>query len=533
VAAQAEGGSAHYEADDDVLCRFEPDAADFVSFFRTSAPYIEGHRGRTFVISVPGEVVDNEAQFFPFLEDLLVLIGLGVKVVLVYGCSALVNKSLKERGLPIMFVGGYRVTTPAVMQVVMEIAGMVRLEIEAKLSRGPSVSVVRRHTRDANQFRFAPPVGVVGGNYTTAKRRGVVGGVDFGFTGEVRFIQGDNIEKQLKEGNIVVVSSIGFSAVGEVLNCNYQDVASHAAIALKADKLICMTSDSVQKLNLPGWMTLRDAEKKVLELTGILPWMAEEKLYDSDVVSQAPSNAELPAENHVSWTWDLDKWRADGVPMEIVSAVAACTNGVKRAHLVDASIDGGLLLELYSRDGIGTMVSSDFYEGIKPATFQDIESIIELLQPLVTAGVVVYRSPEKIMQEINDYTVVIRDSKVLACAQLKNLGTNSAGMKCAEVAAFCVDPSYRNGGRGDSLLDYIEQKAREQGYDYLVLLTTRTADWFCCRGFKEAGVAFEAEILPASRREKIDPSRNSKAYSKRMMAIPKTGLAPAGKRIGF
>lgn len=93
--------------------------------------------------------------------------------------------------------------------------------------------------------------------------------------------------------------------------------------------------------------------------------------------------------------------------------------------------------------------------------------------------------------------------QVLACAQLKNLGTNSAGMKCAEVAAFCVDPSYRNGGRGDSLLDYIEQKAREQGYDYLVLLTTRTADWFCCRGFKEAGVAFEAEILPASRREKV------------------------------
>lgn len=521
-------------SDEDLCAGFEPDAADFVSFFRTSAPYIEGHRGRTFVISVPGDVVDNESQFFPFLEDLLVLNGLGVRVVLVYGCSAIVNKQLKERGLPIMFVGGYRVSTPEVMQVAMEVAGMVRLEIEAKLSRGPSVSVVRRHTRDANQFRFAPPVGVVGGNYTTAKRRGVVGGVDFGFTGEVRFIQGSSIEEQLKAGNIVVLSSIGFSAVGEVLNCNYQDVASHAAIALKADKLICMTTESVRNLELPGWMTLKDAEKKVLELTGVLPQMDKSSMFDSVEIEQSGS-VEIVEGNssQVPWTWDLDKWRSDGVPMEIVSCVAVCTNGVKRAHLVDAAMDGGLLLELYSRDGIGTMVSSDFYEGIQPATFRDIEDIIQLLQPLVRAGVVVNRSPETLMEEIDDYTVVVRDSKVLGCAQLKNLGTNSAGMKCAEVAAFCVDPSYRNGGRGDSLLDYLEQKAREQNYDYLVLLTTRTADWFCCRGFKEAGVAYKAEILPESRRAKIDPSRNSKAYSKRLVPVPKTGLAPAGKRIGF
>lgn len=203
------------------------DSQQFVNYFRSAAPFIEGHRGKTFVVTLPSEVVVNDRTFFGILEDILVLTGLGVRIVIVYGCTSILSAKLEERGLEPIFVGGYRVTDKQSMQVAMEVAGRIQLEIEAKLSRGPSVSVVRKHTRDNSEFRYAPPVEVVAGNYTTAKRRGVVNGVDFGYTGEVRFIQHTAILKQLDAGHIVVMSNIGFSGIGEVLNCNMHVSQAH------------------------------------------------------------------------------------------------------------------------------------------------------------------------------------------------------------------------------------------------------------------------------------------------------------------
>jgi len=513
----------------------------FVDFFRMAAPYFEGHRGRTFVIAIPSEVVENEDIFFTILEDVLVLSGLGIKLVIVYGCSTIVTRTLTERGLETKSVGGYRVTNSSAMQVAMEVAGMVQLEIEARLSRGPSVSVVRRHTRGSSKFHYAPPVNVVSGNYTTAKRRGIVNGVDFGHTGQVRFVQRAAISKQLDAGNIVVLSNIGFSAVGEVLNCNIHDVASHAAIELKADKLICLHDREETRQELGEWMALPDAERLLARSAqasilqrGLSNPADGSRAFDPKVsMDTAPgesfsANGTLPP----SWYWDLDTWRSIGVAMELVASVAVCKNGVKRAHLVNANIPGALLLELYSRDGCGTMISADFYEGIRPATSRDVDGISSLLQPLVAAGVVLPRSTEDLLNEINDFTVVERESKVLACVCLKDVGVNARGQSCAEVAAFCVDSSYRNGGRGDSLLDYVEQKARAAGFDILVLLTTRTADWFCCRGFSLEGTAATCSVLPDARRARIDAKRGSQCYSKKLMPASE-GMAPAGKRIGF
>ena len=124
-------------------------------------PSIEGHRGKTFVVAIPSFSIENERLFNSILEDILVLVGLGVRIVLVYGCTSIVTQTLEERGLEAQFVGGYRVTDGPTMNVAMEVAGTIQLMIESRLSQGPSISVVRKHTRDSNQFHFAPPFSVI------------------------------------------------------------------------------------------------------------------------------------------------------------------------------------------------------------------------------------------------------------------------------------------------------------------------------------------------------------------------------------
>ena len=255
--------------------------------------------------------------------------------------------------------------------------------------QAPAVSVIRRHTRSSNtsdDFHFAPALRVVSGNYVTSKRRGVVEGIDFGSTGTVRFVQQKAIHQQLDMGHVVLLSNLGYSASGEVLNCNTFDVATHAAIELKADKIMCITLDDVQSLNMPQWLSLNDAEALInarlagvgegaacsidktcpsLDGTGTGP-MNEPNHQSNGAGSAYNSNGNGSSAPHLSngsgraagasraqavheIELDLDCWQALNFPNALLTAVVGCKSGVKRAHLVDARQDGGLLLELYSR----------------------------------------------------------------------------------------------------------------------------------------------------------------------------------------
>ena len=252
------------------------------------------------------------------------------------------------------------------------------------------MSVIRRHTRSSNSsddFHFAPALRVVSGNYVTSKRRGVVEGIDFGSTGSVRFVQHEAIHQQLDMGHVVLLSNLGYSASGEVLNCNTFDVATHAAIELKADKIMCITLDEVQSLHMPQWLSLNDAEALINErLAGVGEGMAcsIDNACPSLDGTAVPRNGSNHQSNGASNTYssngsgsptpaqlsngssraaaggsraqamheielDLDCWQALNFPNALLTAVVGCKSGVKRAHLVDARQDGGLLLELYSR----------------------------------------------------------------------------------------------------------------------------------------------------------------------------------------
>lgn len=145
-----------------------------------------------------------------------------------------------------------------------------------------------------------------------------------------------------------------------------------------------------------------------------------------------------------------------------------------------------------------------------------MDGLQELLKPLEDAGILVARTREQLAEELPLITVLERESRVLGCATVRPLGADAFGLQVAELAAFAVHPSYRGGGKGDSLLEYLEGDARSKGANTLVLLTTRTADWFEQRGFKCAGAAHTSDVLPESRRVKINPARNSQLYVKNL-----------------
>lgn len=183
--------------------------------------------------------------------------------------------------------------------------------------------------------------------------------------------------------------------------------------------------------------------------------------------------------------------------------------GVQRVHLLDGTIGGVLLKELFQRDGVGTMVASDLYEGTRMARLSDIPEIKQLLQPLEESGTLIRRSEEELVEALHSFIVVEREGHVIACAALFPYFEE----KCGEVAAIAVSPDCRGQGQGDKLLDYIEKKASSLGLQMLFLLTTRTADWFVRRGFSECSI----DRIPAQKRKKINLSRRSKYYMKKLL----------------
>jgi len=501
----------------------------FVKFFRQASPYIEGHRGRTFVIAIPGDVVDSPPLLERLMEDVLLLHGLGVRLVLVVGARMKIDEAVRAGGSEPQFLRGYRVTDDVAMAAAVAAAGTARMMVEARLSRAPTVTQSRELRTTRN--KRAPRVTTASGNYVAAKRKGVVDGIDYQHTGSVRFVQSEAVARQLEHGNIVLLSNLGYSASGEPLNCDCYSVAVRAAIDLSADKLVVVSPpdgdpfmETLTNEKSTNWLPVHEAERLLLEKSSKEDGDSSSSSSPSSSPSSSSSSSSSPASpsshralRNARDDLDFDTWYELGLPMPLLAACMVCKSGVKRAHVINASIDGGLLLELYSTDGVGYMITSDHYEGIRPATSRDISNVHALLQPMVEKGVIVERSHDTIAEEIRHFTVLERDNKLLACAYVRPLGVSEAtGKTVSELGAFCVHPDYRGGGKGDSLLQYLEEKEKARS-DVLVLMTTRTADWFMQRGFRGEGVAYESDLLPAARREEIDKRRNSQLYFKRLV----------------
>ncbi len=429
----------------------------FVDGFRQSAPYINAFRGRTFVIVFGGEVVADK-QFATLTHDLALLNSLGIRLLLVHGARPQIEQRLRARKSSFKYVNGLRITDDAALACVKEASGTVRLEIEALLSMGL-----------ANSPMAGARIRVASGNFVTARPLGIRDGVDHLHTGEVRRIDHEAIEHQLNDGAIVLLSPTGYSPTGEIFNLTALEVATAAAAAVKADKLICLVDGK----------GLLDSRKRLLR-----------QLTLSEAEATLSGRRKLPVEI-------IEPFKA---------AVQACRNGTQRAHLIDRHRDGTLLQELFTRDGVGTLITADEYEGMRRATIDDVGGILALIEPQEAAGLLVRRSRENIEMEISDFTIVERDGMIIACAALHPLCDNAVG----ELACLVVHANYQGMGYGDSLLNAIERSATEQRLSQLFTLTTRAAHWFRERGFVNSDV----KSLPVKRRELYNLQRNSKVLLK-------------------
>jgi amino-acid N-acetyltransferase len=435
-------------------------AQSHVNWFRNSAPYINAHRGGTFVILFGGEAVEHEG-FAHLIHDIALLGSLGVRLVLVHGARPQIDQQLKALNIESKFSGDLRISTTDDMPGIEQAVGQVRMRIEAQLSMGlPNTPMAGARIR------------VVSGNFVTAQPYGVRDGVDYCQTGTVRNVDANAISGQLAQNNVVLISPIGFSTTGETFSLRAENVATKTAIALKADKLIF-----------------------IMENNGVLG-------KDGELLQQL----NLPqAEQWQKQHGDRSK-RSSETQAHLNNAAAACRGGVKRAHLISRNIDGVLLQELYTRDGIGTLVTADNYEGLRHASIEDIGGIMELISPLEDEGALVKRSREQLELDIGNFTVIERDGMIIACAALFSFSEESV----AELACLAVHPDYQERGRGGDLLQHIEWQARKQHIERLFTLTTRTMHWFIERGFSES----KLESLPLKKQQLYNYQRKSKVLDK-------------------
>jgi amino-acid N-acetyltransferase len=381
---------------------------------------------------------------------------LGVRLVLVYGSRPQIETRLVARGLTPRFHHDLRITDGPTLECVIDAVGQMRIAIEARLSMDMANSPMQ-----GSRLR------VSGGNFVTARPIGVLEGVDYHHTGEVRRVDRKGIGRLLDERSIVLLSPLGYSPTGEIFNLACEDVAMRAAIDLQADKLL-----------------LYGSERGLLDASG--------GLIRELSTSQVPAQLELLGNSYQAELLD--------------AAAQACRAGVARSHIVSYSTDGALLAELFTRAGSGTLVSQEQFEQLREASIEDVGGLIELISPLEEQGILVRRSREVLEREIEQFSIVEREGLIIACAALYPIADSTAG----ELACLAVNPDYRHGARGDDLLERIEQRARAQGLQTLFVLTTRTAHWFRERGFEPSSV----EQLPAARASLYNNQRNSKVFAK-------------------
>jgi amino-acid N-acetyltransferase len=429
----------------------------FVSWFRNSSPYIHAHRNKTFVISFGGEAVLDD-DFANHVHDFALMNSLGIRLVLVHGIRPQVDQRLNNTTPPPRFHNHLRITDDLALQCVKEAAGLVRVEIEALLSMGL-----------ANSPMAGAKIKVASGNFVTAKPIGVIDGIDYGHTGEVRRIDSAAIHQQLDQNNVVLISPIGYSPSGEIFNLSAEQVATAVSIALKAEKLILLTEQSCCHP-------------------------------DSNAQIQQMTTAEASAflEQHP----DL----ADTVSLPLKAAIQSCQSGIDRVHLINRNHNGALLLELFTRDGIGTLISSMPFEELRPATLNDIGGILELIKPLEQQGKLTKRSREKIEMEIADYIVIERDGLIIGCTALHPNEQEKSGV----IACMAVHADYQGSARGNRMLEYAYRRASGLGLKKLFVLSTQTMHWFIERGFLPSDI----NSLPDPLKALYNPQRNSKILCK-------------------
>lgn len=432
---------------------------DFVQWFRNAAPYINAFRNQTFVIYFSGDVLaDNE--FPSFVHDITLLNSLGVKLILVHGARSQINDKLKQLGIESKYAQGLRVTDYKTMQVIKEASGCIRLKIEALFS---------------TSLKYTPMAGsqinIISGNFVIAKPKGIIDGIDYLHTGDIRKVDISSILHSLNVGDVILLSPVGYSPTGETFNLNGEDLATRSAIELNADKLIFIDDAC-------GILDKDDQLKHELTTRELQQFITQSEKKQSEIIRHYQR------------------------------IIHACESGVKRVHIINRNLDGALLLELFTQDGVGTLVSTDDLEDIRTATIEDVNGIIELIEPLENAGLLVKRSRERLETEVGNFYVIERDKKIIGCGALYL----SQNKQQAEISCMAIDDQYQSQGRGEKLFNHICEQARVKRLKQVFILTTQATHWFREQGFVKTSI----QELPDEKQALYNYQRNSAVFIKEL-----------------
>ncbi|HTI69090.1 MAG TPA: amino-acid N-acetyltransferase [Candidatus Limnocylindria bacterium] len=414
--------------------------------------YIPRFREKTFVIAVDGAIVTDD-NFPNLLLDVAVLRSLSIRVVLVHGAAAQIEGLAKERGVAASDLDGTGVTDSTTLQLSLTAANRLTHEILEGLA--------------ANDLR------AVSTNAIIAHPYGIHSGVDHLYTGKVERVDTEMIQSLLGQGMVPVVAPLGFDGDGKTYRVNSDAVALALAEQLKAAKLIYMTT-------------------------------ADGLLQQGQLLRQVPVH-ELKA---------ILAQRSNDIQPQLVSkarcAVAACEAGVQRVHIINGQVDEGLLAEVFSNDGIGTLVYANEYTQIRRALKKDIRTLVNLTKNSVAAQELVKRTRSTIEKQVADYYLYEIDRNPVGCVALHIYPEQNKG----ELAFLYVSPSHENMGIGRRLIQYAENRARELGLAELVTLSTQAFTYFIQKGGFVEGTP---DDLPPARRERYDASaRHSKVLVKKL-----------------
>lgn len=416
---------------------------EFINNLRQSSPYVAQHRGKTLVIYVPGELISKPDALLEFARDIILLKSLSIKVVLTLGATQQIDAAFNEAQLPWETHHNQRITTKAHLVPFQKTIGWVRAQLEAAFSQASA--------------EHQTPNALVSGNWVIAKPKGVIEGIDFQHTGALRKINHQAIESTLNTQQIALITPLTYSLTGEVFNLNTLELAFALSQQLKADKLMIYLPQ--QQLNgLP-------------------------KAFSLNEIAQ----------------------HQDQIPARLVSKLQKYGKGIQRIHLMDQAQPGAILLELFSRDGLGCLIFTDRYHQIRPATHDDVAGILMLISPLEAEGILVKRPRETLEREIPNFTLIEIDQTIVGCAALYPLDATTA-----ELACLAINPLYQGKNLGQELLQTIELKAKQQGFSQLCLLTTHTEHWFIEQGFANAPLS----SLPPDRQVCYNYQRQSKVLIK-------------------
>ncbi|WP_417763515.1 amino-acid N-acetyltransferase [Shewanella sp.] len=428
---------------------------ELVDGFRHSAPYLNAHRGKTFVVMLGGEAIED-GNFRSIINDISLLHSLGIKVVLVYGARPQIDAALEANAIDPAYHNGVRITDDSTLKVIKQVAGALQFDITARLSMNLS-----------NTPMQGAQINVVSGNFVIAQPLGVEDGIDFCLSGKVRRIDTAGLKQQLEKNSIILMGPIAASVTGESFNLTAEEVATQVAIKLKADKIIGFSANH----------GVQDEEGNVIA-----------ELMPNDAQRMLTSLADNKTDR--------------GTLAFMKAAIDACRAGVPRCHLVSYQEDGALLQELFTRDGIGTQIVTESAERLRRASISDIAGLIDLIRPLEQQGILVRRSREQLEMEIEQFMIIERDGMVIGCAALYPFEEDNAG----EFACLVVHPSYRDMDRGSLLLKNIVNQAKVRGYSRLFALTTRSIHWFLEHGFQMVDV----DALPTKKKQLYNYQRRSK-----------------------